>query len=430
MPNATPRIIVHITPGFEVPYVEGAHSALTGFAADAWTGLTESFPGLGLSLDPMLRNQSGEQVRALMELAQQRSGQQVPDLLSLMAVDVAGDVDPSPILGAVQALPFVELAYMESPTSQPVFPADDPFAVLQTHLLPSPFGMGALQAWGLPGADGASVRFADIEYGWNLAHEDLSGAGIAALNASVPGNDEHSTACLGIVLAQDNDRGVIGLAPRASGAVVSALQPALPDAFLLAVGFLQAGDVLLIEVQTGTGQPVEIDPHVAMLIRTLTLMGIVVVEPAGNGAVDLDLVVRADGTSFQRGSDKFFDSGAIVVGARQATSRARIAFSSFGSRVDCHAVGEGIVTTSASPGQPYRGIAGFLVPGMDGTSGASALIAGAAVILQGIARARGTTLTPDRVRTILADPAFNTTTDNPADRIGVMPDLDQAAQHI
>jgi hypothetical protein len=40
--------------------------------------------------------------------------------------------------------------------------------------------------------------------------------------------------------------------------VVSALQPSLPDAFVLAVGFLQAGDVLLVEVQNNFGGPVEI----------------------------------------------------------------------------------------------------------------------------------------------------------------------------
>jgi hypothetical protein len=338
-------------------------------------------------------------------------------------------------VAAVQALPFVELAFLESATSQPVNPADDPLAVLQTHLLPAPFGLGVLHAWNIPGADGANVRFLDIEYGWDLTHEDLAGAGVAAVNASVPGHEWHSTACLGIVLAQDNDRGVIGVAPRVTAGIVSALRPTLPDAFVAAAGFLQAGDVLLVEVQEDGGRPVEIDPHITMLIGALTLMGIIVVEPAGNGpnglkgfGADLDAIIRADGTGFQRGSFNFVDSGAIVVGARQALTRSRISFSTFGSRMDCHAIGGAIVTTS-TPGPPYRGV----VPGtgFGGTSGASAIIAGAAVVMQGIARARGTTLTPDRMRNVLSDPALNTLTDNPAaDRIGVMPDLEQVAQHI
>jgi microbial collagenase len=224
---------------------------------------------------------------------------------------------------------------------------------------------------------------------------------------------------------------VIGLAPRCTAAVASALQPTLPDAFPAAVGFLQAGDVLLIEVQGAANRPVEMDPHVAMLIRALTLAGIVVIEPAGNGMTDLDTIVRADGTGFQRGAFNFVDSGAVMVGARQAAVRARASFSNFGSRIDTHAFGEGVVTTSAAPGQPYRGILGAALPGMGGTSGASALIAGAAVVLQGIARARGTTITPNRMRTLLSDPSFNTPTDNPSsDRIGPMPNLDAAAEHI
>jgi hypothetical protein len=58
--------------------------------------------------------------------------------------------------------------------------------------------------------------------------------------------------------AQPPASGIVGLPPNATAAVVSALQPSLPDAFVLAVGFLQAGDVLLVEVQNNFGGPVEI----------------------------------------------------------------------------------------------------------------------------------------------------------------------------
>ncbi len=127
----------------------------------------------------------------------------------------------------------------------------------------------------------------------------------------------------------------------------------------------------------------------------------------------------------------FFDSGAILVGARQAAVRARMPFSCFGNRVDCHAWGEGIVTTSsvAGPFGPYMGlnpIAGDR--GFGGTSGASAILAGTAIILQGIARAQGTLLTPTRMREILSG-SFNTGTDNP-DNIGVMPNLREAVIRI
>lgn len=429
MPDTPPRIIVGLHPGVSIPYQDAAHTALSGAAAFAWSLLAGQFPALSLSLNRMLKTQSGDQLKNLLDLAATRSGQQPPDLLNVMAIDFAGPFDPNALVAAVRALPFVKFAYVESPVSLAVDPSNDPLAVLQVHLLPAPFGLDAFVAWGLPGADGANVRFVDIEYGWDLSHEDLVGAGVTQLNASVPGHELHSTACLGIVLAQDNDRGVIGLAPKVTAAIASALRPTLPDAFVLAVGFLQPGDVLLIEVQAGVGIPVEIDPHVAMLIRALTLLGIVVIEPAGNGTTDLDSLLRSDGTSLQRGSFNFFDTGAIMVGARELATRNRISFSSFGSRVDCHAFGEGIVTTSSTPGQPYMG----LLPGtgFGGTSGASAILAGAAVMMQGMARARGTTLTPPRMQTLLSDPAFNTTSTNPAvDKIGAMPNVKEAAARI
>jgi subtilisin family serine protease len=429
MPPTPPRIIIKLNPAVaSVPYQDGAQAALSGAAQFAWNSLTAAFPALGLSLNRLLKTQSQDQVQTLLNRAASNSGLTPPDLLNVMAIDFSGAIDVDALLNAVRALPFVEFAYVESPTALAVDPSNDPLAVAQVHLAPAPFGVEAFFAWSVPGADGTNVRFCDIEYGWNLTHEDLAGAGITPLNASVPGNDLHSTACLGIVVGQDNDRGIIGLAPKAKAAVVSALQPTLPDAFVLAVGFLQAGDVLLIEVQTAAGGPVEIDPHVTMLIHALTLLGIVVIEPAGNGHLDLDGTLRADGTSLQRGSFNFVDSGAIMVGARQALVRDPMSFTSFGSRVDCHAMGEAIVTTSVAPAQ-YMG----LIPGtgFGGTSGASAIVAGAAVVSQGIARGRGQNLTPAQMRTLLSDAAFNTLSNNPAaDRIGVMPNLKEIEQQI
>jgi hypothetical protein len=298
--------------------------------------------------------------------------------------------------------------------------------VLQGYLGVAPAGVEAFTAFSQTGGDGAGVTFLDIERGWDLTHEDLVGANVAQLNTSVPGNEAHSTACLGIVLAQDNDKGVIGLAPNVRGAIASSQQPALADAFVLAAGFLGAGDVLLIEEQTSVGGPVETDPHLARLIRVLTLLGVIVIEPAGNGAQNLDTVLRADGTSLDRTTPIFFDTGAVMVGARHALlDRTRMPFSSFGNRVDCHAWGEGIVTAASVPGPlgPYRSDFG-------GTSGASAIIAGCAVSVQGMARARGAQRLPQAMRSLLAG-AFNTPSDNPAaDLIGVMPNLIQVIANL
>ena len=438
-----PRIIVKFRPDqITIPYQDAAEQVLPEFAVLAWQQLTSQFPGAVLSLNRLMTSQTADQIAALLDTARNRSGQEPPNLLSLMAIDFNGLVDSQALVTAVRALPFVEFAYEESPLAPAsVDPSDDPLAPLQAYLLPAPFGIDAFFAWSLAGSDGANVKFVDIERGWQLTHEDLKGANIVELNTGVPAEIGHSTACLGIVLAQDNDKGIVGIAPKVKGAIVSSIMPSLPDAFLLTVGFLEAGDVLLIEEQTVDGKPVEMDPHIALLIRALTLLGIVVIEPAGNGipAViggpnvghDLNLALRPDGTSLDRGMFNFVDSGAIMVGARQSAARAITLFSCFGTRVDCHAWGEGIVTTSsvAGPFGPYMGLnplAGDT--GFGGTSGASAIIAGTAVVLQGIARARGTPLTSTRMRELLSG-SFNTGTDNP-DNISTMPNLREAVTRI
>lgn len=101
---------------------------------------------------------------------------------------------------------------------------------------------------------------------------------------------------------------------------------------------------------------------------------------------------------------------------------------------DCCAWGELIVTTAATMnnfGQAYAGVGVGGAPTFNGTSGAGAIVAGAAVSLQGIAKARGFTLTPSRMRSLLSDPTFNTMTSNPAaDAIGVMPNIRAAADQI
>lgn len=421
----------------DIPYQDAAHLTLPAFELGAWQGLAAQFPELSLSLDRLLITQTATQIESLLQAAQVQSGEEPPDLLSLMAVGVDGFVDTEVFLNAVRQLPFVDFAYEESSLVQPaVDPSDDTLAPLQGYLLPAPFGVDALFAWSLPGADGANVKFVDIERGWKLDHEDLEGAAIKELNASVPGNAQHSSVCLGIVLAQDNSRGIIGLAPKVQAAIASSMRPALPDALLAAVGFLGPGDVLLIEEQTMLGGPVEIDAHVALLIRVLTLLGVVVIEPAGNGSQNLDTLLRADGptgtpngTGLDRTMFNFFDTGAIVVGARNVETRTRRPLSSFGNRVDCHAWGEKIVTTSSIPTflGPYVGLNPLVGDtGFGETSGASAIIAGTAIIMQGIARAQGTTLTPDRMRKLLSAP-FNTQS---PDAIGVMPDLREIVDHI
>jgi subtilisin family serine protease len=128
---------------------------------------------------------------------------------------------------------------------------------------------------------------------------------------------------------------------------------------------LNPGDVLLLEAQTTFNgfamAPVEVEPAVFTAIRAASDAGIIGVEAAGNGAIDLDNYRDLSGNAIlNRGSSHFQDSGAIMVGAVSASApHGRLSFSNDGSRIDCYGWGESIDTTS-----------------IGGTSGASPIVAG------------------------------------------------------
>jgi hypothetical protein len=281
-------------------------------------------------------------------------------------------------------------------------------------------------------ADGAGVRFVDLERGWTLDHEDLADARVALLSGKNQDYNGHGTAVLGQVVGVDNKRGGIGIAPGAMARVVSQWRAdgtySTAAAILGATQAMGAGDVLLLEAQTSYGEqedlPVEVETAVFDAIRYATEAGIIVIEPAGNGGHDLDEFRTGDDRAvLKRGSADFRDSGAIMVGAASAAvPHGRLDFSCHGSRVDCFAWGEAIFTT----GDGWTGNArDTYTHGFGGTSGASPIVAGAAVLLQSWRkRAKGAVFTPGIVRSLLTDPATATASANRAeDRIGVMPDL-------
>ena len=378
--------------------------------------------------------------------ASAQSGQPMPDLSGWRRVQVRGArsvIDralerlrsSAGVLTAFEA-PRPELPFVPGSTfasgSCPV--RTPPYHERQGFLLPAPRGIDAQAAWGKPGGRGEAVWFADIEGAWNVGHEDVPGDRIHAIGRAVRGRDweMHGTAVLGEVLSRENDLGMVGIAPNVPRVITSSIGGVSPaTAIDRAQAELRPGDVLLIELHSIGPRdrylPMEYWDDVFEVIQVASARGVIVVEAAGNGAEDLDHeAYRGKLDRRQR------DSGAIMVGAGAPavegwTDRSRLDFSNHGSRVDVQGWGRMVATLDygdlqgcASAQRKYTNLFG-------GTSSASPIVAGAALLVESIAKSeKGCPLSPRDLRTLLVETG-SPQTDGPhgpaSEHIGPRPDL-------
>ncbi|MBA3459827.1 MAG: S8 family serine peptidase [Deltaproteobacteria bacterium] len=355
------------------------------------------------------------------------------------------------IVKLLEADPAVEQAFVPPHTSLPTTerafsgredercPVTTPsFEPLQGYLGPAPQGIDAPAAWRL-GHRGAGVWFADIEGGWNAAHEDLPGHRIEHAGG-IPIDDRswraHGTAVLGEVVGLDNGKGVTGIAPDVEKVFTSSIGgTTVAGAIDTAASRLRAGDVLLIELQStgprGRYLPVEYWDDVYDTIKAHTQRGVIVIEAAGNGGENLDH------KSYKGKLDrKVRDSGAIMIGAggpaREGWSdRERLDFSNYGTRVDVQGWGRKVATLDygdlqrCDPDTTDR----HYTDEFSGTSSASPIVAGAAIILEGVAREKGAVIPPAELRELLratGSPQLGDT----SQQIGPRPDLAKALEAL
>ena len=363
-------------------------------------------------------------------------------------------------------LPEVDLAYRELAATDPS-PVDPKhtYAPTQEYLKRAPAGIDAVWAWDQArGFEEGMVAFADLEQGW-IDHVDIgSGPAFQVQNHLAFGSNRHGkgdyrghhgTAVLGEVLGRhdDNGVGIQGIARDArwvllsshydedgevSGNVANAIRHLIPR--------MEPGDVLLLEVQRSY-LPTEVDPLDLDAIRLAVAHGIIVIEAAGNGNADLDRYIDLEGRRvLNRRHPDFRESGALMVAAARAelphnrlSGRVGVG-SNYGSRIDCFAHGDRVVTSgygdlngyleTPGPAQTAEELEAASAPRaysayFGGTSAAAPIIAGAALLVQGMHEFRtGTRLSPWEMRRLLASPSTGTRQGRGVrGRIGVMPDL-------
>ncbi len=412
-PAAAGALHVKFAPGVPASLAAGR---ITGIDRADAAQLTAALAGAGATIEPLFARAPAE-LRADRRALASRTGADPVDLTLWFRVTIGDPRQAQALMDELNRMAIVEAALPEpdlAPASSAVQPAPD-FEPNQLYRDPAPGGIDADYAATVAGGTGAGVTVTDVEYSWNTSHEDLTdtvGTEILNGNPVDPFDPEHGTGVLGIVAADANDFGVTGLVPDAGIQLVNVFTDqgqALTNAIDLAAANSDAGDVIVVEQQLcpvgivgGTCPPgwlpVEWFPSFYDAIVAAVGRDVHVVEPAANGARDVDPHLQ------------FPDSGAILVGAGNGPrctqhgpepTRGRLDFSNYGERIDLQAHGGCIWTTgrvgggtSPDPDTSYTGA-------FDGTSGAAAIVAGAVASLSSVSIDNADPLLPAELRALL-----------------------------
>lgn len=322
----------------------------------------------------------------------------------LDATSVAEEVGRFPQVK--RAVPVPRAAPSATPLNEPLFRRDlivldGALAGIQSQWYIHRCGVDAVWEQQL---SGRGVVVAVIDWGFHLTHQDF-GPRIERRFNSIDGSENvsigdrtHGTAVLGLAGADDNDRGMCGVAFGASYWAIqggNVLNDVGPSSWVDAIKFVRDMNgsdprrkVIVLATQTSRHGNYEMIPSVNQAIREAIADNIVVCVSAGNG--DRDAGLDEMGNAFD-------PTGSILVGATSfdpAVNR-RAAFSNFGEQVVISAPGDMLhdVTCSSHADFGYRNRFG-------GTSGAVSKVAGVVALML----EANPNLTHDQVRDILATP--------------------------
>ena len=316
----------------------------------------------------------------------------------------------------VQASPLAPNAYASNVQRDPraAIPAAPPaatpdFSGTQFYLDVAPGGFGIDPIRDEPGGRGQGVRILDIQYSWNVNHEDLPFDDVRrpfvyerGVDPFPADNGSHGTACLGMLIGVDNGLGITGMCPDAEIGLINPVENngdyKLAAAIDKAATLLDRGDIMQIEQQARginreiAALPPEWEPAVFDAIQRAVAKGIVVIEPAGNGGLKGNKAKGASldtpelGGAFDR---KKRDSGAIIVGGGIPLDASKAPTSNYGSRLDVQGYGLYVTTLGYGDlfgdGDPLRSYTAIF----SGTSSAAPCVTGVAAIIQGALKAAG-----------------------------------------
>ncbi|MBD3335238.1 MAG: S8 family serine peptidase [Candidatus Eisenbacteria bacterium] len=394
-----------------------------------------------------------ERIDQLTREAENRTGRSLYNPNDMYHLQFSPGIDVWNLSRELEGLPGVRRARPVPLPMAPPTPGD--YEPQQGYLRPAsatPTGVDADYAWTQTGGTGTGITVCDLEYSWNYLHADLNWSHEVHLYTQDPQSDpEHGTAVLGVMGSTSNGWGTTGISHGATlwtcGTFFKPIGGTtyswnVPGAIVDAASSMDPGDVLLIEHQWDFGggayvpiewwtdtSPNQTDNGVYDSIEwAIAVQGIHVVEPAGNGNIDLD------------GLNWFGDSGAIIVGAGGAYTGGtypggdlqRLNFSSYGSRVDLQGWGEDVVTTGYGYLYNSEGANYYYTDRFDGTSSASPVVAGALASCAGFWKASISSrfpMPPGYGRYVLRDTGTPQVTP-PAGNIGPRPDLLAALQRI
>ncbi|MCK5125946.1 MAG: S8 family serine peptidase [candidate division Zixibacteria bacterium] len=400
-----------------------------------------------LTVSPLF-SENSERLERRKYLLERKCGRELADFNNYFSIPVSSPAEAEELVNRLNQLSEVEIAYPRprSVLAVDISPPTPTIVDSQTYLTPGPEGVDAEYGWTIAGGDGSGVTICDIEGAWKLDHEDIELPSEAVMGGDTSlGIDwrNHGTATIGTMVGKDNGYGVTGIVPGAEMKMVSHYgQNSDADAIMTAVDSLDAGDVIVIVIQTpGPRYNFQVRPdqlgyvcieyHQAEFdaIQYAWAKGIIVIEAAGNGAENFN-----DAIYENRFDTTFRNSHAIIIGAgappsgNYGTDRKVLDFSNYGPRVNVQGYGREIYTCGygdvfdgdGDERQFYTGLYG-------GTSGAAPIVAGAVASLQGIHKSRysGMTMSSDRMRDLLIATG-NPQQDFPTYHIGPRPDIQAA----